>query len=230
MSDHLSIDIWSDIVCPWCVIGHANFSRAARMLEGQITLDVQWMPFELDPDMPPEGRPLIAHLADRYGKSAAEAAAMMAQVQDVAARAGFPIDFTGPHGPDGARPEAMARNTREAHKLLRFVLGAKGREAQAQIKLALFRAHWNERRDIASRAVLGDIAAAHGFDREAVALALADEALGVAVALEEQRARHAGIRAVPTFVVNQRYVLQGSQEPEGFRSALFRLAAMEAMG
>src|SRR5690606_8410618 len=124
--------------------------------------------------------------------------------------AGFSMSYEG----EGEGPEPMMWNTFEAHKLLRWALATQGMEAQTALKLALFRAHFQQRRKIGKREVLLDIAENLGFDRQAAEDALNDEALGIAVKLEEQRARDNNINSVPSFIVNGRYLIPGAQDPE----------------
>ena len=84
----LSVEIWSDVMCPWCAVGYTQFAKAIEALKGELDVEVRWMPFELNPDLPPEGRPQDQHLAEVYGRSPEEVAAMRAQMQATAARAG----------------------------------------------------------------------------------------------------------------------------------------------
>ena len=219
----LDIDIWSDVMCPWCAIGYTQFAKAVEELGSELDVTVRWMPFELNPDAPPQGKSQAAHIAEVYNRTPEEVAAMRAQLEQAAQRAGFPLDYTG----EGEPPEAMMWNTRAAHKLLRWALAEAGPEAQTRLKLALFRAHFQQRRDVSDREVLLDIAQHEGLDRTAAAEAMDDPALDAAIAMEEQRALQNNIRSVPSFVINGRYILQGSQEPEGFRKALLQIANME---
>lgn len=218
----LAVEIWSDIMCPWCAIGYTQFAKAIAELEGELAVEVRWMPFELNPDLPAEGRLQDQHLASVYGRSAEEIASMRAQMAATAARAGFPMDYTGP----GEAPPAMMWNTFEAHKLLRWALASGGPEAQTRLKVALLRAHFQHGARIGEQAVLLDIAEAEGFDRTAAEAALADEALATAVRLEEQRGRAAGIEAVPSFVVGGRYLVQGAREPDDYAQILRQVAAL----
>ena len=213
MSEELpkvAVDIWSDVMCPWCAIGYTQFAKALKELEGEIDVEVRWMPFELNPDMPPEGRSQAEHLAAVYERSPDEVAGMRAQLLEVAQAAGFPMDYEG----EGEGPEPMMWNTFDAHKLLRWALTVEGMEAQTALKLALFRAHFQQRRQIGRRSVLLDVAENLGFDRTAMEEALDEEALGIAVRMEEQRAREANINSVPSFILNGRYLIPGAQEPE----------------
>ena len=224
MSETMQVDIWSDVMCPWCAIGYTQYAKAVEQLAGEIEVETRFMPFELNPDMPPEGKPQAQHLAEVYGRSPAEVEAMRAQMLATAAKAGFPMEYTG----EGEPPEPMMWNTLDAHKLLRWALAEAGPDVQAKLKLALFGAHFRQRCNVSNPNVLLDIAEAVGLDRQAAGAALEDEALTIAVRREEKRATENRITSVPTFVVNGRYILQGANEPEAFRSALTRIAMMEA--
>lgn len=222
----VAVDIWSDVMCPWCAIGYTQFAKALKELEGEIDVEVRWMPFELNPDMPAEGRSQAQHLSEVYRRSPAETAEMRARLLEIAARAGFPMEYEG----EGEGPEPMMWNTFEAHKLLRWALATQGMEAQTALKLALFRAHFQQRRKVGKREVLLDIAENLGFDRAAAEAALADEALGIAVRLEEQRARENNITSVPSFIVNGRYLIPGAQEPEVYRETLRKVVELAQQG
>ena len=217
----VDVHIWSDVMCPWCAIGYAQYEKAVAALDGEIDIETRWMPFELNPDMPAEGKTQAEHLAATYNRSEEEVAEMRRRLSEVAERAGFPIAFDGPAGEPG-----MMWNTFGAHKLLRWALALQGPEAQTRLSLALFRAHFQARRSIGAREVLLDIAEEEGFDRGAAADALDEEALGVAVRMEEKRGLEAGINSVPSFVVNGKYLVPGAQEPEVFAATIRRVAAM----
>lgn len=222
--NEIDIDIWSDVMCPWCAVGLARLVKALELSAGDLSATIRWMPYELNPDAPAEGKPQAAHLAEAYGRSAQEVAAMRSELESAAAAAGFPMDYTG----DGDPPEPMMWNTFAAHCLLRWALAEGGPEAQMRLKRALFAAHFQARRDVSDRGVLCDLAEDAGLDRAAAAAALGDPALAAAVRMEERRGLEAGIRAVPSFVIGGRYILQGAQEPEQFARALLQIAAMEA--
>ena len=218
----VAVDIWSDVMCPWCAVGYSQFAKSVKELDDELDIEVRWMPFELNPDLPPEGKRQDEHLAAVYGRSPEEVAAMREQMKATAARAGFPMDFTG----EGAEPPAMMWNTFETHKLLRWALAEGGPDAQTRLKLALLKAHFQQRRNVSDRAVLLDIAAAEGFDRAKAAEALADEALAIATRVEEERGRRAGINSVPSFVVDGQYLIQGAREPEDYSQMLRRVAGL----
>lgn len=219
---NVAVDIWSDVMCPWCAIGYTQFAKAVREVSSDLSVEVRWMPFELNPDVPPEGKDQQKHLAEVYQRSPEEVAAMRAQMQATAERAGFPMAWDG----EGEEPAAMMWNTLEAHKLLRWALADQGPEAQTRLSEALFRAHFQQRRNVGDRDVLLDIAEGVGLDRAKAAEALDDEALGMATRLEERRGREVGINSVPSFVVNGKYLVQGAREPEDYANILRQVAGL----
>jgi predicted DsbA family dithiol-disulfide isomerase len=218
----VAVDIWSDVMCPWCAVGYTQFAKAVDRLEGELDVAVRWMPFELNPDLPPEGKDQAKHLAEVYGRTAEQVSAMRAQLQAAAERAGFSMGWQG----HGEEPAAMMWNTFEAHKLLRWALAESGPEAQTRVKVALFKAHFQQHLNVSDRNVLLDIADAEGFDRAKAAEALNDEALGAATRIEEERGRRAGIDSVPSFVVNGQYLIQGAREPEDYANMLRQVAGL----
>ena len=218
----LAVEIWSDVMCPWCAVGWTQFAKAMNDLEGEIDIEARFMPFELNPDLPPEGEDQQKHLAEVYQRTPEEVAAMRDQMQANAARVGFPMEWTG----DGPEPPAMMWNTFEAHKLLRWALADSGPEAQARLKMALLKAHFQQRRNVSDRSVLLDVAEGEGFDRAMAADSLDDEALSIAVRSEEARGRQAGINSVPSFVVDGKYLIQGAREPGGYAGMLRRVAGL----
>jgi predicted DsbA family dithiol-disulfide isomerase len=222
MTGHrLVIDIWSDVMCPWCLIGYGQLTKALKELEGEIAAEVRWRPFELNPQMPPAGEEQEAHLQRKYGRPAEEGAEVRGRMKSIAESAGVSLSYEG----EGEAPPAMMWNTRDCHKLLAFALEQAGPEVQTALKLALFRAHFNQRRDLSDRSVLLDIAAAAGLHREAAKAALDDPALEARVIAEEQQAWDMNISGVPAIVVEGKFLIPGAQTPEVYVNALRRVAA-----
>mgnify|MGYP005855247259 CR=1 FL=1 len=221
MMQKVAVDIWSDVMCPWCAIGYAQFAKAVAALEGEIAVETRWMPFELNPDLPPEGKSQAAHIAEVYGRSDGEIAEMQRAMSARAEAAGVAMTFAGPNG-----EPAMMWNTFEAHKLLRWALADSGPEAQTRLKAALLEAHFRDHRRVGEREVLLDIAAEQGLDRAKAAEALDDDALAIAVRMEERRGAEAGINSVPSFVFAGRYLVPGAQEPEVFEATIRRVAEL----
>ena len=201
MTQQLTIDIYSDVMCPWCLIGYGQLTKALAELEGEIAAEIRWRPFELNPDMPVEGEEQEAHLQRKYRRSAEEGAGIRGQMKAIAEGAGVSLTWEG----EGDAPPAMMWNTRDCHKLLAFALKQAGPKAQTTLKLALFRAHFNERRDLGNRAVLLDIAAGTGLHREAAKAALDDPGLEARVLAEEAQAWAMNISGVPALRVAGRF-------------------------
>jgi predicted DsbA family dithiol-disulfide isomerase len=218
----VDVQIWSDVMCPWCAIGYAQYSKALEEVAGELEVTTCWMPFELNPDLPSEGKDQQKHLAEVYRRSPEEVAAMRAQMQARAEEAGFPMIWSG----EGEEPAAWMWNTFEAHKLLRWTLAIHGPDAQSRLSQALFRAHFQQRRAVGQREVLLDIVEEQGFDRAAAAAALDEDALTIATRMEEQRGRGMGINSVPSFIVNGRYLIPGAQTPEVYAATLRRVAQL----
>ena len=194
------LDIFSDPVCPWCYLGKANLDRA---LEGapDHPFRIEWHPFQLNPDMPPEGVDKRSYLAARFG-SAAKVDEIHDRLRQIARQNGVDLD-----------PDVPKRipNTLNAHRLIHWA-GIEGR--QTPVVAALFRAYWKEGRDIGNISVLADIAGAAGMDRAATLRLLESDADADDLRARDQDARDKGVTAVPTFLIAQQYVVSGAQPPE----------------
>ena len=217
----LTIDIYSDVMCPWCIIGYAQLQKGLALLAGEVEAEVRWLPFELNPDMPPEGEGQSEHIARKYGRSPAEAEGNRAQLLQIGERAGYSFAYSGA----GEPPKAMIWNTFAAHRLLKWALIEAGAAVQTALKRALFDAHFQQRRNVSDAAVLLDVAEAQGLDRAGAEAALADETLGAIVRREEAQAWDMNISGVPAMVVNGKYMIPGAQEPETYVNALRRVVA-----
>lgn len=221
MSNRLTIDIWSDVMCPWCVIGYKNLEKGLAELDGEIEADIRWMPFELNPTMSATGEDQDIHIARKYGRSPEEAAQTRSTIRDLAEKAGFSLSYQG----EGAAPAPMMWNTNAAHRLLRWALETAGPEAQTRLKLALFRAHFQQRRNVSDPEVLADVAQAEGLDRAGALAALTDDRLASTVAWEEDRAQDMMITGVPAMIVNGKMMIPGAQQPEVYVAALRQAVA-----
>ena len=220
----MTIDIYSDVMCPWCLIGYGQLTKALDQLDGEIEAQLRWRPFELNPDMPKQGEEQEAHLQRKYRRSAEEGAAVRGQMKSIADSAGVSLSYEG----SGEAPPAMMWNTRAAHKLLTWALEEAGPKVQTDLKLALFKAHFNERQNVSDDAVLLDIAASVGLHREAAKAALADEDLEARVIAEERQAWDLNISGVPAMIVNGKFMIPGAQAPETYINALRRVAEKSA--
>ena len=218
--ERLTIDIYSDVMCPWCAIGYGQLQQAWGQLEGEIEAEIRWRPFELNPDMPHEGEEQEAHLRRKYGRSAEEGAKVRGQMKSIAESAGVSLVYEGAEEP---APPAMMWNTRDCHKLLGLALEIMGPEVQTELKLAMFRAHFNQRKDLSDRDVLVDLAASVGVHREAAKAALDDADLEARVIAEEREAWDHNISGVPAMIINRKFMVPGAQGPETYVNVLKRV-------
>ena len=220
----LRIDIWSDVMCPWCLVGWGSLQKGLEQLDGEIEADIRWHAFELNPDMPPEGEESTAHIARKYGSTPEQSKAVQGRMREAAQNAGVSLDYDGPD----PEPQRWMWNTFDAHKLLTWAGEEHGAARQTELKLALFRAHFNERRKIADHDVLLDVAEAAGFDRAGAEAALASEELAHKVRAEERAAWDLNITGVPAMVVENKFMIPGAQPPEAYADALRRVAEKAA--
>lgn len=207
----LTVDVCSDIICPWCFVGTRRLDRVLEALRAErsqpIPVTFRHHPFLLDPSIPPEGRDVQAELRRKYGRDPAQ---LFAMVEAQAREEGIPLDL-------GRQPRA--HRTLGAHTLLRHA-AAKG--TQRALLDALFRAHFLEARDVSSPEVLGDIAAEHGITREEAARLVHDPAERRLTESDIEDAVAGGVTGVPTFVLGGRLALTGAQPAPVFRAALLR--------
>ncbi len=212
----IRLDIFSDPVCPWCMVGKANLDRA---LEGHADhpFQIQWHPFQLNPDMPPEGVAKRDYLEAKFGGKE-RVDQIHGQLRDVAKRNGVDMD------PDVPR---RMPNTLNAHRLIHWA-GLEGR--QTPVVSALFRAYWKEGRDLGNPEVLADIAAGCGMDRDVIKRLLASDADADDILARDEDARQKGVSAVPTFLIAQQYVVSGAQPPEVWTKVIAELTAKAKAG
>lgn len=210
MSPGMNVEIWSDVVCPWCYIGKRRFERAVERFEHRDEVEVIWRSFELDPQAPRQrsGDP-ASRLAEKYGVTREEALAMNARVTGLAADEGLTYHL------DVAR----SGNTFDAHRLLHL---AADRGAQGALKERLLRAYFTESEAIGDAESLTMLAAEVGLDAGEVRAALDGDDYAEQVRADEQTAAALGIRGVPFFVIDRRYGVSGAQPPEVLLEALRR--------
>ncbi len=215
-SKSIRIDIVSDVVCPWCVIGFKQLGQALEQLGDEVDADLHWHPFELNPQMPPEGQDLREHLAQKYGTTAAQSHAARERLTGIAKSLGVEFRFY-----DGMR----VRNTFRAHQLLHWA-GEQGR--QTDLELALFDSYFSREEDVDDLDVMVAAAGRAGLDEELARAVVADGRYADAVREEQQFWLGKGINAVPSFILDGRYLIPGAQDPEVFVAALRRLVSEKA--
>ena len=210
----MQIDIFFDLVCPWCFIGKHRMDRALAE-RPSLPVELNWQPFQLNPGMPPGGMDRRDYLSAKFGGSG-RAAQIYAMVAETAERDGLTLEL-----------DAIRRtpNTLDAHRLVRFAT-RHGRDP-AHVAEAIFQAYFQQGRDIGDRNTLADIGEEIGLDRTGVDDHLASRNDINHVRSADAAARRMGIQAVPCFVFDRRYALSGAQEPDSF-IPMFDLAGAEA--
>jgi predicted DsbA family dithiol-disulfide isomerase len=204
------IDIVSDAICPWCYVGKRQLERALRLLEAEgLRFSVHWNPFQLNPDMPAEGRDRAAYRAWKFG-SAEKAAALDARITEAAAGVGLAF-----------RTDLMARtpNTIQAHRLIWFAGQAGVQDAAME---AVFRAYFIEGKDIGEASVLADCAVEAGLDRAEILAFLAGDVADREMRAADQAAREAGVSGVPSFFLDGYGLFSGAMPAETIADALRR--------
>lgn len=216
MSDPLPIIVYSDVICPWCYVGKRRLEAALSGPGMPKDLRFSWRPFELNPDMPPEGIERSAYRARKFG--AARSAELDRKMLETGAELGIAFAF-----------DRMQRtpNTRLAHRL---IWEAGRQDRQDAVVDCLFRAYFEEALDIGDRVVLEKLAGESGLDAAGVASALSEEESLQAVVGLEQQGYRMGIQGVPFFILLQKYGVSGAQPPEFWHDALPKIAAEAAMG
>ena len=212
----LRIDIVSDVVCPWCIVGYRQLERAVKATG--VVVDIHWHPFELNPNMPAEGQNMVEHIMEKYGSSPEESKANRARLTEI----GEGLDFAFSFGDD-----MRMHNTFNTHQLLHW---AKQQGRGDDLKQALFNAHFTNLRDLSDTAVLADIASEIGFDRAEAEAVLADQRFANEVRSEESFWTQQGISGVPAMVFNRKHLVTGAQGVENYTSILTQLSEMADIG
>lgn len=209
----MRIEIISDTTCPWCFIGKRRFEQALGM-RPPAALEIAWRPFQLNPGMPEDGMAREAYLAAKFGG------------RDRADRAYDTISRAGSERSIDFRFDRIRRtpNTVDSHRLIHRA-GEEGR--QDAVVEALFRAYFEDARDIGDVAVLADVASRAGLRRDAILDYLRGDEDAAYIQAEDERARRMGVTGVPCFVIDGKYAVSGAQSPEVFHQ-LFDLAMQNA--
>jgi predicted DsbA family dithiol-disulfide isomerase len=207
----LRIDIVSDVVCPWCIIGYKQLQRALAQMEGRFTVDIHWQPFELNPQMPPRGQELREHIALKYGTTPEQSRGARSRLTELGASLGFSFDYF-----DGMR----IYNTFLAHQLLHW---AAHTGKQTELKLALFEAFFSRRENVGDPNMLALIAARAGLDQQQAVEVLESGRYAQEVRREQAHWLDKEVHAVPMFYFNNSFPVPGAQEAQTFVRVLERL-------
>ncbi|MGE4243598.1 DsbA family oxidoreductase [Ramlibacter sp.] len=214
MKTSVKIDFVSDVACPWCAVGLASLERALEKVSPDIDAELRFQPFELNPQMGAEGQDVTEHLTQKYGSTPEQQSAARENIRQRGAAVGFEFSPVG---------RGRIWNTFDAHRLLHWA-GLQSAALQHALKLALLKAYHGAGRSMADASVLLDAVAEAGLDREEARAVLDDKRFTQEVREAEQYWQSMGITAVPSVVINDKWLVQGGQPPEYFEQALRQAA------
>lgn len=220
--ERITIDVISDMVCPWCYLGKARLELAIAEVQDRVSVDVTYRPYQLNPDMPQEGVNHKEWLTEKLGAERLEQSHKM--LTDLGSAVGIAYDF------DAIK---ISPNTLDAHRLAMWA-HAEDPQMQEKVVTLLFKAFFEEGRNIGDHEVLADIAEQAGLSREMIARLLATDADKETIKSEIDAASQMGVSGVPFFIIDQKYAISGAQEKELFIEAILdvakeRVAAHRAM-
>ena len=215
MTAHLKIDFVSDISCPWCAVGLGALQQALERIGPAISTEMQFLPFELNPQMPAGGQDMGEHLSQKYGTTAQQQAQSRENIRLRGAEVGFQFNVQG---------RGRIYNTFDAHRLL-FWAGQVHPQKQLALKQALLIACHRDRQAMDEHPVLLAAAQAAGLDADPAAQILASDAHAQDVRQSQARYHAAGIHAVPAVIINDRHLISGGQPSAVFEQALRQIAA-----
>ncbi len=208
----LRIDIVSDISCPWCIIGYRQL--AAALQQTNTAYEIHWHPFELNPDMPLEGKNLREHGAKKHNRTEQEVQESRDRMTAAGAEVGFEFNFND---------DTLVHNTFNLHQLLHWA-NEYGRTND--LKQALFTAHFTNNRNLSEKAVLADIATEIGLNGAEALVVLDEQRFAKKVHESEQHWREQGIQSVPSVIFNDRHLVSGAQGVENYINILKQLAEL----
>jgi len=211
--DTLKIDIVSDVVCPWCVIGFRNLKKAMHELQTELNFEISWKPYELHPEIPSEGYDKKLYMQQKFGSSSGRAP--YNEITKIGESVGFEFNFS--------KTERIP-NTFMAHRLL---WKAEQCDLQTELSEALFEAYFTDGLNIGSKQILAQISESVGMEKKEVINFLDSKEGGQEIADLEMNFIEKSIGAVPTYFINDKYIIQGGQEPETFVSFLRKIIQKE---
>lgn len=211
----MKIDFVSDISCPWCAIGLNALEQALAGVQGEISAELHFQPFELNPQMPAEGQDIDEHIAQKYGASKEQMAANREQIRHRGEEVGFIF---------GEGKRSRIYNTFDAHRLLHWA-AEEGADRQRALKHALFEAYFTRGESPGDHAVLLAAAESAGLDRARAGEILGSDEYAAEVRERERMYLDAGIHSVPAVIVNDRHLISGGQPAQVFAEALRQIAA-----
>lgn len=208
MADKIKLDIISDVVCPWCIIGYKRLKQAISEMKIQDKIEIEWQPFELNPHMPADGEEIVDHMSKKYGMIPDESIRSLTNMTELGVEIGFTFDFF-----NGMKMV----NTRDVHILLDY---AKASGKQTELKSRLFEAFFSEQKDVSNRQVLTREIQCVGLNVDEALARLEDPAVRERVQAQEAYWHNLGVSSVPTMVFNRSNVLNGAQPVAVYKQVL----------
>ena len=208
MKKKLKIDIVSDVVCPWCTIGYKRLEKAITELGIENQVEIEWQPFELNPNMPTEGQDLVEHITEKYGSTIEQQKESIEQMTEAGDELGFTFDYYD---------KMRVVNTFDAHVLLEY---AKNFGKQTGLKMTLTKAYFSDRKNVSKRAILKQALLDVGLNAEEGLTKLDKEEARFEVKSKEKYWQNLGISSVPTIVFNRQSAVTGAQPVDTFKQIL----------
>ena len=215
--ERITIDVVSDVVCPWCYLGKARLELAIAEVQDEVGVDINWRPYRLNPDYPPEGVDQKKSLEEKLG-GAERVAQAHKMLTDFGKEVGINFNFEA---------IKIGPNTLDAHRLIHWAM-IEDREKADKVVNGLFKANFEEGRNVGDHAVLLDVAEKAGLDRAVTASLLSSDADKVLVVEEIESAQKMGVNGVPFFIFDQQYAVSGAQTPDILAGALRDIAKAKA--
>ncbi|MXN63848.1 thioredoxin domain-containing protein [Stappia sp. GBMRC 2046] len=213
-STRIRVDLVSDVVCPWCIVGYKQLEKAVG--KSGVGVELYWHPFELNPKMPQEGQNLREHIAEKYGTTPEQSVAARERLTNIGAELGFAFRYAD---------DMRMYNTFQAHQLLHW---AQEQGRQTELKLELFSTFFTNRKDVSDPAVLAAAAGRVGLDEQEARKILDENRYADAVRSEERFWIERGIQGVPAFILNRKYLVSGAQGADALAEVLTQVSAEEA--
>lgn len=212
MSKHLKLDIVSDVSCPWCIIGYQSLSQALTKLAPDISADITWQPFELNPNMGKEGQDITEHLTEKYGISVEQSEKNKEAIKQRGLELGYEF---------GNRGGGRIYNTFDAHRLLHW---AKEYGKQTELKLALFDLYFKQSGNPSDHQSLLDVSQRVGLDKKRAQQILSSNEYEQDVRELQRHYQSAGINSVPAVIVNNKHLISGGQSVDVYEQAMRQIA------
>ena len=209
---NLQIDIVSDVMCPWCIVGYKGLESALQQLSPDIEATINWLPFELNPQMPIEGQDIEEHLTQKYGITAEQSAENRAMITQRGKDVGFDFNFSD---------HMRMINSFDLHRLLAW---AKDQGKQHELKMAMFDEHFTQNLPLNENENLLKIVSSLGLDATAAKNVLDSDDYSEQVRAEQQISLQNNINSVPAFIINNKHLISGGQTSDTFKQVLQKIA------